>query len=127
MFVLCICAPTKTEYNTQKEKVKVVKQVIADSTDKNGDLNWSTITYGGTKFKWSTTTDMAAQIDLDPPVPVICQLPGHFVLVNGFDTDQSGFECYLIKDPGASANYNLAQPMDTYGTTIKSKRMLKKS
>lgn len=105
------------------DKANVIRKVIDDSTNNNGDLTYSTITYGGTKFSWSTTSDMAAELNGNEPV--ICQLPEHYVLVNGFDTSKSGFAAYLIKDPGARANTNLAEPMKTYGETIKSKRMLK--
>ena len=105
------------------DKANVIKKVIADSTNNNGDLNYNTITYDGTSFKWGTTTDMAAEVDKG--IPVICQLPGHYVLVNGLDTNETGFSAYLIKDPGARGNTNLAEPMDTYGDTIKSKRTLK--
>ena len=108
---------------SDSDKASVIRKVIDESTNNNGDLTYNTITYGGTKFNWSIVSDMAAEIDNN--TPVICQLNGHYVLVNGFDTSKSGFSAYLIKDPGARTNTNLAEPMETYGETIKNKIVLK--
>ena len=110
------------ELTSNADKAAVIKKVIADSTNNKGELTYSPITYDGKTVTWTTVSDMAAQINNE--VPVICQLSGHYVLVNGFDTSETGFSAYLIKDPGARANTNLAQPMEEYGETIKSKRIL---
>ncbi len=105
-------------------KIDVINEVIKQSTNNDGLLTYQPITYDGTKFVWSTISDMAGELEKNGK-PSICQLPGHYVLIKGTDTSKSGYERYLIKDPGKKANTNLAQPMKTYGETIKSKRTLK--
>jgi len=99
------------------DKVKVVKKVIADATNSSGDLLKNpSVTYGGLTVYGSNITDMHAQILAKKPA--ICRLNGHYVLVTGYDDSKTGFNAYLIQDPGSSANTNLSQPMAKYGTTI---------
>jgi len=99
------------------DKQAVIKKVIADATNADGLLTYSNVTYDGVVFKFIKNTDYMTSFDLCQPS--ICKLNGHFVLVNGFDSNQNAYEAYLIKDPGASANRNLQQPMQKYGSAIK--------
>jgi hypothetical protein len=99
------------------DKRSILQKVIADATNNNGLLTYSPVSYNNTTFTFNTgVADMAQQLLYSKPT--ICQLNGHYVLVKGYNTSQSGYSAYLIKDPGAMANSNLQQPMNTYGSTI---------
>jgi hypothetical protein len=47
---MIICREKGLTSNT--DKANVIKKVIADSTNNNGDLNYNTITYDGTSFNY---------------------------------------------------------------------------
>jgi len=105
------------------DKQSVIRRVISDSTNAHGLMTYSNVTYNGQVFKFTIiNTRLPALMNNEP---VICQLPGHFVVVNGYDSKKSGDEAYLIKDPGASANSKLLQPMKKYGADIRKMFTLK--
>lgn len=107
---------------SESGKASVVKQIIANATNSNGDLTYNFGTINNVSYTHSKVSDIAAQIQKD--VPTVVQLNGHYVLAIGYDSSKSGYAAYIIKDPGSSSNTNLQQPMNKYGTTIKSKRIL---
>ena len=113
---MIICQALKLEGVPDKQAV--IRKVIADATNGAGLLTYANISFGGALFKFTRGIK-----DLGPVIqsgtPGICRLNGHFVLVVGYDSSKPGLSAFLIKDPGAVANRNLAQPMEKYGREIK--------
>jgi hypothetical protein len=107
----------KLDIYTVSGKQSVVKKVIADATDGNGSLVYTTVYYAGKEFEFDThLVDMAGSILKGQPA--ICHLNGHFVLVTGYDPNRDGFEAYVIKDPASRKSRNLKQPMKWHGKKI---------
>ena len=98
------------------DKQAVVRKVIADATNANGLLTYSDVNINGKVFKFKKGIDH--EVALQNNEPSICKLNGHFVVINGYDSNKTGYEAYLVKDPGAMANKNLWQPMKKYGEKI---------
>ena len=108
---------------TVADKQAVIKKVIADATNADGLLTYADINYKGKVFKCAKAADLGLVIQENEPG--ICRLNGHYVLINGYDTTRPRFEAFLIKDPGAFLNFNLAQPMKKYGEAIKDRITVK--
>lgn len=108
---------------TVSGKQKIIKEIIANATNSNGDLTYSFGTLNGKVYTHTSGVDI--ETELAKGRPVVVQVPGHYVVVYGVDSGKSGNSKYLVKDPGKSSNTNLQQVMNDYSTTtIKSKRVL---
>lgn len=108
---------------TVSGKQKIIKEIIANATNANGDL---TYTFGAINGKTYTHTNgVDIEAELKKGRPVVAQVPGHYVVVYAIDDSKTGNAKYLVKDPGKKSNTHLQQVMNDYNTsTIKSKRVL---
>lgn len=128
-FAMLICH--KEGYTSETDAVQVVKDIIKQCVDSNGNMNtkFSNKTINGKKYSASEVTDMAAQIHEGVPVVARLEKNGsacHFVTVIGTDTSMTGMDVYQIKDPGARANSTLQDAMDDYPScTLKGKFIIK--
>lgn len=108
---------------TVSGKQKIIKEIIANATNSNGDLTYSFGKLNGKVYIHTNGVDI--EIGLSNGRPVVVQVPGHYVVVYGVDLSKSGNSRYLVKDPGKRSNTNLQEVMNDYNTnTIKSKRVL---
>lgn len=108
--------------SSESTKTAIVKQMAKNCTTGGGYDN-SAVKYDGRTFRINTKISDMAQKLLDG-YPCICQVPGHFVVINGYDTNRKGMDAYLVLDPGRRANETLQDVMDEKGNQIVSKRFV---
>ncbi len=103
--------------NEKNTKIELIEQMTKDCNE-FGDYKNSGIKIKNRNFKVDNNLkDMYARLETGEPS--ICQLPGHFIVINGYyDND------YLVLDPGKRINTKLGQVKAIRGDIIKSKRFV---
>lgn len=121
---ICAIATTVAWYlgdSSRSTKKSIVQELARDCNSSGAYLN-SGLRYDGKRFKVEKISDMAHKL-LDG-YPAICEVPGHFVVINGYDTDRIWMGAYLVLDPGYSKHKTLQDTMDKKGEQIKNRRFV---
>ncbi len=107
-FVCAIAMKLCKETNSSSisDKQNAIKAVIDQITDSRSYVNYNkSVTFNGYTAKVTQMDNLAGQ--LLQGHAYIARVPGHFVLVVGYDTSKIGLDGYIVKDPGNKNNKSL--------------------
>lgn len=115
--------------SSSNTKISILKQ-MAKNCNANGCYLNVPIKYNNKTFTIERIPDMAAK--LFNGYPSICYVKGsansgggHFVVVNGYDSNKNGFESYIVLDPGRRCAKTLQDVMNRYSQTIISRTFIR--
>lgn len=126
---MIICWFLKDDSKSTKDAL--VNQLALKCTSSGGYSN-ANIKYNGRTFaiKQNRTKETDSNMPdvkqkLSEGYPYIVQVPGHFVVVSGYDSSKTGWEAFQVLDPGRRAYSNLQQTLNHYNKNyLASKRFI---
>ncbi|MCT4509025.1 MAG: GW dipeptide domain-containing protein, partial [Tepidibacter sp.] len=116
-----ICWYLKDDRADTKEAL--IRQ-MASKCNSGGGYSNADVKYNGRTFRIDRNSDMEEKI-LEG-LPAICEMPHHFVVVNGYDANKSGYKRFSVLDPGDRNAKTLYDSMNksNHGFSVKSERFV---